>query len=175
MIISETLIISNCIQLTTAPSHFPSLKKLIVKNSYQFLPVQNILSKVTGLLALSITGMDDLTCVSNLLVHNNENLQSLRLHACPNLKCVRGCGTSLKELDIEDCENLRELPEDLYKFQFLQTLSIDGCPSLEAFPIPSALVRLTSFQSSMMFPNVQQWLTSLRNLRISHCVKRSTR
>ncbi|XP_071908145.1 putative disease resistance protein RGA3 [Coffea arabica] len=167
--ILETLTISNCTQLTTAPSHFPSLEKLIVKNSYQFLPVQNILSKVTGLLTLSITGMDDLTCVSNLLVHNNKNLQSLRLQTCPNLKCVRGCGTSLRELDIKDCENLRELPEDLYEFQFLQTLSIDGCPSLEAFPFPSELVQLTSFQRLMMFPNVQQRLTSLQNVRICHC------
>ncbi|XP_071903506.1 putative disease resistance protein RGA3 [Coffea arabica] len=167
--ILETLTISNCTQLTTAPSHFPSLKKLTVKNSYQFLPVQNILSKVTSLLTLSITGMDDLTCVSNLLVHNNKNLQSLRLQTCPNLKCVRGCGTSLRELDIKDCENLRELPEDLYEFRSLQTLSIDGCPSLEAFPFPSALAQLTSFQSLMMFPNVQQRVTSLQNVRICHC------
>ncbi|CDP17355.1 unnamed protein product [Coffea canephora] len=127
--ILETLTISNCTQLTTAPSHFPSLKKLTVKNSYQFLPVQNILSKVTSLLTLSITGMDDLTCVSNLLVHNNKNLQSLRLQTCPNLK---------------------ELPEDLYEFWSLQTLSIDGCPSLEAFPFPSALAQLTSFQRLMI-------------------------
>ena len=61
------------------------------------------------------------------------SLQHLQVSYCPNVTSLRrlNCGTCLESLKLFDCDNLRELPENLYKFQALRDLSIRVCPLID--------------------------------------------
>ncbi|CDP11113.1 unnamed protein product [Coffea canephora] len=69
----EILTIEDCSKLTTAPSHFPSLKILEITKNDHVSVVKKILSKVsTTLSSLTIignTGMTGLTCLSDIAMH----------------------------------------------------------------------------------------------------------
>ncbi|CDP15109.1 unnamed protein product [Coffea canephora] len=134
----EDLNIKMCPKLTTAPSNFPILKKLTIEKMDQLLPVKQICSNATTLNDLWIKGMPELTCVQD---------------DCPNLIDIQGCGTSLKKLDIINCEKLSELPEDLHQLQALETLNVMQCPNIKSIAIPSG----------------QHGIKFLRELRIVDC------
>nr|XP_011470560.1 PREDICTED: uncharacterized protein LOC101303284 [Fragaria vesca subsp. vesca] len=42
--------------------------------------------------------------------------------------------SGLQELNLNDCENLKNLPGSIYELQHLQYLFLDSCPKLNAFP-----------------------------------------
>nr|XP_027120363.1 putative disease resistance protein RGA3 [Coffea arabica] len=140
----EDLMIMMCPKLTTAPGNFPSLKRLKIERMDQLLPVKQICSNATILTDLWIKGMPELTCIQDVL--NKQDLAWLRLEECPYLNDIHGCGTSLRELRIMNCENLRELPENLHQLQALQTLCIMQCPNIKSIAIPSGEHGLTSLQ-----------------------------
>ncbi|KAL2506026.1 putative disease resistance RPP13-like protein 1 [Abeliophyllum distichum] len=126
----EILRIVNCCNLTTTPNHFPCLKELLIAGVDSDLPLSNIIS--------------------------SSNLTSLckKLAYIPEL---RGCGASLKQLEIMFCYELRELPDDLGSLESLQALRINSCENLQLIPYPSG----------------QKGLSSLRELEISNCKRLS--
>ncbi|CDP17516.1 unnamed protein product [Coffea canephora] len=105
----EKLHIRDCPRLTTipTPSRFPSLDVLEIEENCHVL----------------------------LRLCHCPTLQSVELDDCPNITTLRGmsCAACLKKLVVEGCENLRELPEDLYQFQALEHLEIWGCPRIDSF------------------------------------------
>ncbi|CAA3008668.1 disease resistance RGA3 [Olea europaea subsp. europaea] len=134
----EFLEIEECHKLNTSPSHFPCLKELKIDTMDSDFPVAKILSSsnVTSLESLSINKISQLICL-------------------PHMK---GCQKYLQDLNIEDCENLRELPDDLHNFRSLETLRIIGCRSLHSI----------SYQSGQKGPH------SLRTLEIRNCSELSS-
>ncbi|CAA3015445.1 disease resistance RGA3 [Olea europaea subsp. europaea] len=134
----EFLEIEYCHKLNTSPSHFPCLEALNIDTMDSDFPVTKILSSSnpTSLESLWIKNISQLTCL-------------------PHMK---GCQKYLRDLNIEDCENLRELPDDLHNFRSLETLRIIGCRSLHSI----------SYQSGQKCP------PSLRTLVIKNCSELSS-
>nr|XP_027075843.1 putative disease resistance protein RGA3 [Coffea arabica] len=160
----ETLYISDCLQLTTipTPSRFPSLDVLEIKENCHALLAEKVLSNITTLSSLELSGGSFQRIESLKLVRRPESSLSIdgcnslptdmleRLCLFPTLQRVelvytysittlRGmsCAACLKRLTITFCENLRELPEDLYQFQALEDLMIRSCPRIDSFGYPN--------------------------------------
>ncbi|CAA3015444.1 disease resistance RGA3 [Olea europaea subsp. europaea] len=134
----EFLEIVDCYELNTSPSHFPCLKKLKIDIMDSDFPVTEILSS------------SNLTSLESLSIHYISQLTYL-----PHMK---GCQKYLRDLNIEYCDNLRELPDDLHNFRSLETLRIIGCRSLQSI----------SYQSGQKGP------PSLRTLEIRNCSELSS-
>ncbi|KAK9929302.1 hypothetical protein M0R45_026405 [Rubus argutus] len=102
-----------------------------------------------------------------------SNLVSVRLWYCANLVYFPDGGLhapNLVLLSIENCKNLRSLPEEM---RTLRTILIDNCPELESFPeggLPCKLETLKISNCKKLVENRMQWgllqLTSLRDLDI---------
>ncbi|CAI9762872.1 unnamed protein product [Fraxinus pennsylvanica] len=129
----KVLEIEYCHKLNTSPSHFPCLKELKIVSMDSDFPLTKILSSsnLTSLEKLSIRNISTLTCL-------------------PHLK---GCQKYLRELIIEGCDKLRELPDYLHSFWSLKSLRIIECLSLQSI----------SYQSGQKGP------PSLRRLEIRDC------
>ncbi|KAL6328017.1 hypothetical protein AAG906_033281 [Vitis piasezkii] len=74
-------------------------------------------------------------------------LERVEITSCPSLLFFpKGeLPTSLKQLIIEDCENVKSLPEGIMRNCNLEQLNIEGCSSLTSFPsgeLPSTLKHL---------------------------------
>ncbi|KAH0998117.1 hypothetical protein GBA52_021981 [Prunus armeniaca] len=66
------------------------------------------------------------------------NLEKLILVDCERLVDVNGSIGNLERLvylSMEDCKNIRMLPENMGRLKLLETLIISGCTSLNEFPI----------------------------------------
>ncbi|CDP17511.1 unnamed protein product [Coffea canephora] len=133
----EKLYIRDCPQLTTipTPSRFPSLDVLEIRENCNVLLVEEVLSSITNLSSLRIDGCDSLSTDMLERLCLFPSLQSVELRYCPSITTLRGmsCAACLKRLVVNGCENLRELPEDLYQFQALERLWISGCPKIDSF------------------------------------------
>ncbi|KAK9276818.1 hypothetical protein L1049_006354 [Liquidambar formosana] len=125
----EELTLWECPQLTTAPSHFPSLWELRIGDINSSAPLANICSNLTTLAYLYIDGVSDLASLPEGLLQNNENLASLKIIRCPALTVaphLSGCCTSLRSLTIWECEKLSYLPNGLHTLKSLERLTIAG-------------------------------------------------
>ncbi|XP_071910416.1 putative disease resistance protein RGA3 [Coffea arabica] len=156
----EKLYIRDCPQLTTipTPSSFPNLDVLEIRENCNVLLVEEVLSSTTNLSSLKLSGGRQRMVSLNLVIRRQENslsikgcdslstdmlerlclfpsLQSVELWYCPDITTLRGmsCAACLKRLVVDGCENLRELPEDLYQFQALEHLKILRCPRINSF------------------------------------------
>jgi hypothetical protein len=106
----EELIIESCAKLTSAPCHFPSLKKLEISEicSKAF---ENISSKLTTLTSLVIESVSQLACLPEQLLQNNTSLMSLEIRGCNELESISrhqdvwAFCTSLRSLRIYECGN----------------------------------------------------------------------
>ncbi|CDP19192.1 unnamed protein product [Coffea canephora] len=156
----EKLYISDCPKLTTIPT-----------------PSQSSLS-IDGCDSLP-TGMIERLCLF-------PTLQRVELEYADNITTLRGmsCAACLKSLAVDGCENLRELPEDLYQFQALEHLEILGCLRIDSFGHPNPK---NSFGQKGLLKSLEQFTvsgcheltrlpvemfescTSLRELNLSDC------
>ncbi|KAM7461483.1 hypothetical protein LguiA_029604 [Lonicera macranthoides] len=95
----EKLKIRMCSSLKTVPSHFPSLKELIISgcNGFSKFPV----NLQASILDLSISGCPNLSCLPN----NLEALVKLHLEDCNNLTNLP-CLPSVSEVSISGCTRL---------------------------------------------------------------------
>nr|XP_027102472.1 putative disease resistance protein RGA3 [Coffea arabica] len=159
----EKLYISDCPKLTTipTPSRFPSLDVLEIKWNCHVLVAEKVLSNITTLSSLYLRGglqsIESLELVkrpeSSLRIEGCDSLptdmlerlclfpilQDVRLFRCPNIITLRGmsCAACLESLAVHYCENLRELPDDLYQFQALRCLTVGDCPRINSFGYPN--------------------------------------
>ncbi|XP_034705128.1 putative disease resistance protein At3g14460 [Vitis riparia] len=94
-------------------------------------------------------------------------LERVEIWRCPSLLFFpKGeLPTSLKQLIIEDCENVKSLPEGIMRNCNLERLNIEGCSSLTSFPsgeLPSTLKHLISNCGNLeLLPDHMPNLTSL--------------
>ncbi|XP_061997840.1 putative disease resistance protein RGA3 isoform X3 [Rosa rugosa] len=143
----EELSLLHCRQLTIAPSHFPSLRRLVIEHMDSCNPIASILSnRLTTLTSLTIMNVKGLTSLPDGTLSNNKNLAYLEIRSCQDLTSIgpdvlMGCCTALRSLNISKCPNLRYLPEGLHP-QCLKQLIIDNCESLEFIPIAEGLTSL---------------------------------
>ncbi|KAM5552173.1 hypothetical protein ABKV19_026842 [Rosa sericea] len=178
----EELKLKWCKQLRSAPSHFPSLKKLEIGGVESGMPIASILSnKLTTLIDLEVDGVKGLTSLPEGTLRNNKNLESLYIGDCPELSCIAphgfDCCASLQKLSIRKCPKLRYLSDGLLPLS-LKELSISDCSSLESIPIiPDGLQYCTSLQELRISgcPEITsipaQYCTSLQELGIGRCPK----
>ncbi|KAF3952603.1 hypothetical protein CMV_021860 [Castanea mollissima] len=137
----EELTIQGCSQLTSAPCHFSSLKKLDIGDMCS-TTFENIISKLTTLKSLEIWKISELICLPEKLLQNNTSLLSLMISECADLESivphedVWGFCSSLRSLQIEDCWKLQiqGVPSHL------QRLEISGCVNI----LPTGLQSCTS-------------------------------
>nr|XP_027074421.1 disease resistance protein RGA2-like [Coffea arabica]XP_027074430.1 disease resistance protein RGA2-like [Coffea arabica]XP_027074437.1 disease resistance protein RGA2-like [Coffea arabica]XP_027074446.1 disease resistance protein RGA2-like [Coffea arabica]XP_027074455.1 disease resistance protein RGA2-like [Coffea arabica]XP_027074462.1 disease resistance protein RGA2-like [Coffea arabica]XP_027074470.1 disease resistance protein RGA2-like [Coffea arabica]XP_027074476.1 disease resistanc len=160
----EELYISHCPKLTTipTPSRFPSLDVLKIKKNCHVLLAEKVLSNMANLSSLELWDLGGQRIESLKLVKRPESslsiegcnslptdmlerlclfptLQRVELRLAANITTLRGmsCAACLKRLVVFCCDNLRELPEDLYQFQALEYLLIQGCPRINSFGYPN--------------------------------------
>ncbi|CDP17354.1 unnamed protein product [Coffea canephora] len=152
----ERLSISGCSQLTTAPtpSHFPTLEELEIRFYCHF------------------------SLAEKRLCHF-PSLQHLQVSYCPNVTSLRrlNCGTCLESLKLFDCDNLRELPENLYNLlKSLKSLTISDCDGLttiasEMLESCSPLQSLQVYEcpNLVSFPLDLQQTPSLETCILTNC------
>ncbi|CAA3032172.1 disease resistance RGA3 [Olea europaea subsp. europaea] len=108
----EDLVIRNCPKLNTSPSHFPCLKNLVIDT----IDSDSLLTKILG--------SSNLTSLEKLMISNISTLTCL--------SHMKGCRKYLRELNIQNCDKLSELTDDIHSFQSLKSLTITGCRSLKS-------------------------------------------
>ncbi|CDP21293.1 unnamed protein product [Coffea canephora] len=184
----EKLSISDCPQLTTipTPSRFPSLDVLNIKKNCHVLLAEKVLSNIANLSSLRINGCDSLPTDMLERLCLFPTLQHVKLMIAKNITTFRGmsCAACLKRLEVTLCENLRELPDDLYQFQALEHLKIRGCPRIDSFGYPNPK---NSFGQKSLLKSLKQFTvddcdaltrlpvemfescTSLRKLKLFDC------
>ncbi|XP_062002745.1 putative disease resistance protein RGA4 isoform X1 [Rosa rugosa] len=177
----EELTLIHCEQLISAPSHFPSLKKLVIEGSGG-TPIASILSnQLTTLTYLSLRDVRGLTCLPEGMLENNKNLAHLDIHHCSELICISPqsqgseyCCASLSYLDIWTCANLKYLPDGLLT-PSLKKLKLSHCYDLKYIPdathggltsLETLIVMDCSKITSIPF---SQGLPSLGEFTISRC------
>ncbi|KAM5560290.1 putative disease resistance protein RGA3 [Rosa sericea] len=183
----EKLTLRSCDQLGSAPSHFASLKKLVIDGmNCGGIPIASILSnKLTTLTSLEIGRVSGLACLPERLLENNQHLSYLKIEHCTELTCIAPpqsqgfeyCCASLQELTICYCPKLRCLPD--YGLLSLEKLEIRSCSSLESIPIIPEHGGLPSLRQLVIeecpqlssLPDGLQYCTSLQRLRIGSCPK----
>ncbi|CAN6715942.1 unnamed protein product [Malus baccata var. baccata] len=179
----EELSLTNCDQLRSAPSHFPSLKKLEIDSMGSGMPIANISSNLTTLTSLTITSIKGLDCLPEGMLKNNKNLAYLEISYCPDLTCITtddvfGCCASLQSVHISRCDNLRCLPDGLQTLVSLNKLSIQRCNSLELIPDMHGLTSLNKliieYCSKLTSIQFEQGLPSLCDLIIDNCPELSS-
>ncbi|CAN6724731.1 unnamed protein product [Malus baccata var. baccata] len=156
----EKLTLVSCMELRTAPGHFPSLQKLDVYNVDNFMAIENISSQLTALTSLRLEYLQELTSLPVGILEKN---QKLLIRGCPNLTSIPisrspslvEYHSSLQELSIVDCPKLRCI--SIHSLTTLRKLAIERC-SLESTNLQSGLEELSLYGC-----------TSLRELRIEEC------
>ncbi|PRQ43446.1 putative P-loop containing nucleoside triphosphate hydrolase, leucine-rich repeat domain, L [Rosa chinensis] len=138
----EELTLSGCTELTSAPSHFPSLKRLKIGGMKSGgMPIASILSnQLTTLTHLTVSGVSGLTCLPEGMFENNKNLAHLDIEFCPELICTspQSQGSEYRcaspsYLRLFYCENLRYLPDGILT-PSLKELRLCHCDNLEYIP-----------------------------------------
>ncbi|CDP19195.1 unnamed protein product [Coffea canephora] len=167
----EKLSISDCPQLTTipTPSRFPSLDVLEIKENCHVLLAEKVLSNITTLSSLKlmrraesslmIDGCDILPTDTLERLCLFPTFQHVELWGADNITTLRGmsCAACLERLEVHHCENLRELPEDLYQFQALEHLMIQYCPRIDSFGYPNPK---NSFGQKSLLKSLEQFTIS---------------
>ncbi|KAB2622267.1 disease resistance protein RGA3 [Pyrus ussuriensis x Pyrus communis] len=170
----EELRLHNCNQLRSAPSHFPSLKRLVIYSMASGMPISNISSNLTTLTSLEIKNIKGLDYLPEGMLKNNKNLAYLKIYNCWDLSSVTmddvfGCCTSLKSVIIFYCHKLRCLPDGLQTLVSLEMLYVRGCSSLELVPDMHTLTSLCELSIDgcpqlSSLPNGLEHCTSLQIL-----------
>ncbi|XP_065627020.1 putative disease resistance protein RGA4 [Quercus suber] len=170
----EELTINQCKQLTSAPYHFPSLKKLHISEICNSA-FENIWSKLTTLTSLDIWDMIELTCLPEQVLQNNASLMSLEIWRCAELVSISSHQnvTSLQSIRIIGCEKLMDLPNALLTLPSLETFEVIWSPNLRSFPsiqgVGSRLRKLGISCGDEVLSTGLQSCTSVSELCIKDC------
>ncbi|XP_042520583.1 putative disease resistance protein RGA3 [Macadamia integrifolia] len=95
-------------------------------------------------------------------------------HSLTSLDC--GLNTSLKELHVSNCDGIRSLAEDLYRFTSLQRINISYCSQLEVLFSDECLIssvledlRISYCEMLKTLPKGLCRSNSLKTFEIDHC------
>uniref|UniRef100_A0A803PYP6 Disease resistance R13L4/SHOC-2-like LRR domain-containing protein n=1 Tax=Cannabis sativa TaxID=3483 RepID=A0A803PYP6_CANSA len=133
-------------QLVESISSLHGLTKLEMAFSKLTSLLQNMLHNLTSLQELSISGFKKIQELPTDFLIGLNALKFLEIENCEELKCLpegmfRDC--SLRRIRIDNCENLRSLPECFQNLTMLNHLELSNCPAMEGFPSgPNQLISL---------------------------------
>ncbi|XP_075653998.1 putative disease resistance protein RGA3 [Castanea sativa] len=176
----EKLTIKQCEKLKSAPCHFPSLKKLDIKETCG-TTFKNIISKLTTLVSLDMYRISELDCLPEHLWQNNTmSLMSIKIDDCADLVSILlpheddlcAPRMSLQSLYISGCRKLSHLPNTLQtlnsleKFEVIECYNVMYLPSLQGVA-PLRILRILCHVE--VFPSGLQSCTSLSELDILIC------
>ncbi|KAL6138827.1 hypothetical protein ACLB2K_064106 [Fragaria x ananassa] len=167
----QELEIWNCPKITSIPipsEGLPSLFRLVLSQCPELASLPSGLGCCSSLSDLRITECPKVTSIS--IDTLPAYLQKLFVSSLESLPILHGGFTSLRRLEICECESSQI---DLQFPVSLQELTIRGCPHLETVP---SLDKLTSLRELRIddcsrltcLPSLDK-LTSLRQLRIINC------
>ncbi|WKA02078.1 hypothetical protein VitviT2T_020311 [Vitis vinifera] len=154
--------------------HPSTLKRLEIWDCGQFQPIsEQMLHSNTALEQLSISNYPNMKILPGFL----HSLTYLYIYGCQGLVSFpeRGLPTpNLRDLYINNCENLKSLSHQMQNLSSLQGLNIRNCQGLESFPECGLAPNLTSLSIrdcvTLKVP-LSEWglhrLTSLSSLYIS--------
>uniref|UniRef100_A0A2N9HBQ0 RNase H type-1 domain-containing protein n=1 Tax=Fagus sylvatica TaxID=28930 RepID=A0A2N9HBQ0_FAGSY len=176
----EELTIQKCGQLTSAPCHFPSLKKLDIREICS-TTFERISSKLNTLTSLEILNISKLTSLPEQLLQNNTSLMSLGdmgfvMIWCPSPALhMRMYGPFAPLSDHSGYMTWTRLPEGLDCLTRLSHLEIGGfCDEVDVFPglnsiQPASLTYLHLQGSAKLnsLPHEIQRFTALTTLDIT--------
>ncbi|KAK9289116.1 hypothetical protein L1049_017589 [Liquidambar formosana] len=168
----EELSLSECPQLTIAPSHFPYLRDLSIHEINSSTPLANICSNLTTLMSLEIYESDlrELPSLSSPTIINCGKLEGLP----EGLLCF----PRLKSLEIGGFwEELNSFPnfDDILQLHQLRNLMLYGWPKLDSLPDQLQHLTALTFLSINNFDGLEalpEWLwnlSSLQHLSIESC------
>ena len=163
--------------------HLTNLRTLVVAQCPSLTSLSLSIKHLTALKNLQIVDCEEL----NLMEMEGEDnqylklsLQNLIISSLPKLEVfpqqLQGSANTLRQLLIQECENLIALPKWLPRLKSLQTLMIDNCPKLSSLSEvrkgPTSLRKfiITRLSKLEVLP---QWLqgsaNTLQLLGIGHC------
>ncbi|KAK7367058.1 hypothetical protein VNO80_09065 [Phaseolus coccineus] len=168
----ESLRISYCSKLVTLPSNMNQLTALRSVEINGCSTLLNSLQRVPS--ELIIKSCDDLEYFPEHALEGQTSLRNLRIVACQNLKSLsEGVQhlTCLESLRISYCPKLVTLPSNMNQLTALRSVEIVGCSTL-----PNGLQRVPSLRtldiqgcSSTSLPDWLGDMTSLQKLEIWNC------
>ncbi|KAM4118582.1 hypothetical protein ACB094_02G214600 [Castanea mollissima] len=172
----EELTIKACEKLKSAPCHFPSLKKLDIKETCG-TTFKNIISKLTTLVSLDMYIISELDCLPEHLWRNNtKSLMSLKIEFCSDLVSILlpheddVCAPcmSLQSLYIYGCNKLSHLPNALQTLNSLKKFEVINCPNVMYLPSLQGVAPLRTLRISFgveVFPSgLQSYMPELHSL-----------
>ncbi|XP_021810265.1 TMV resistance protein N-like [Prunus avium] len=160
---------SGCEMLEEIPDFtgFPNLEKLFLKECSGLVGIHESVGYLEKLVTLSLQNCSNLTRFPTKL--RLKSLKLLNMKGCRMLESfpeIEAGTMVLENINLECCENLRNLPRSIYQLKHLQELEVRGCPKLISFPMkenpenPSSVSH--DSHSSLVFPK-------LRFLRVGDC------
>ncbi|KAL6326862.1 hypothetical protein AAG906_012137 [Vitis piasezkii] len=139
----EYLVIESCPSLIGFPEgELPTtLKELKICTCEKLKQVSSTLKK------LMIRDCAQLESISEEMFHsNNSSLEYLEIYKYPGLKIVPNCLYKLRELEINNCENVELLPHQLQNLTTLTSLGISDCENIKTPLSRWGLATLTSLK-----------------------------
>ncbi|WRX29265.1 NB-ARC - like 10 [Theobroma cacao] len=134
---------------------------------------------LSNLKRLTLFKIKDLEALPEEFLQNLTSLTFLELKDCPKLESLlsqkMSCLTSLQELWVENCPNLRALPDWILNLTSLRRFEIKECLELQS--IPKGTPQLSSLEELYIYRcynlrALPDWilnLTSLKTLEIGKC------
>ncbi|KMT00210.1 hypothetical protein BVRB_1g020250 [Beta vulgaris subsp. vulgaris] len=181
----ETLKIRKCYNLKTVPTqHFRSLKHLELGDLGGTQPFDIIKHNSHGLISLSVKGMEEMelpNCpnLEHLDIRSCQHmksisssalifLQTLIIDNCPSLVYIPDGFSSLRHLQIRNCEVLERIPLNLEDCTSLENLTIHNCPLIKGSGRDlgklHGLRYLCLVNSGKMTSSWPQWIQQLHRL-----------
>ncbi|GAB2271499.1 hypothetical protein Dimus_006337 [Dionaea muscipula] len=131
----EKLLIVGCPLLTITPTGFPSLRHLELKQIKSAQRLLHEYGKWSKLTSLILEDVKELTHLPNEFGEQFTSLETLEIQGCDNLACLPedlGKLTSLQKLEKSvACVELTETPAELDACTSLEVLRIFGCRNLD--------------------------------------------
>lgn len=155
----EKLSLMDCPELEELPNEIGGLSNLLVLNLWRLPLLRRLPEGISGLISLRQFTVDQCTCLGIdsqgnpvLAIPSDiwmlSSLEELTLRDCINLRVLpMGMSwlSSLKRLNLEGCSNLYHLPNGISRLKFLTSLELKNCGSLGA--LPDSLSRLTALRN----------------------------
>ncbi|CAA3030856.1 putative disease resistance RPP13-like protein 1 [Olea europaea var. sylvestris] len=174
------LCIQKCESLELVPNSISCLKKLEIRNCSSLKTMMKLQDCNTSLEFLLVEKRVNFN-LTNLLgsVHNYTSLHWLRIYSCDGLESFPPGGLptpNLKILHIDDCQQLKSLPDRMELISSLEKLSVSRCPLLvEPFPqrkFPPNMTVLSFYNCGNLKP-LGGWglhkITSLEMFKLRRC------
>ncbi|PON98833.1 NB-ARC domain, LRR domain containing protein [Trema orientale] len=182
--------IKDCDALHSLPNWKMHNKKLSISLEYLIIEGCSLLTYLprdelpNTLKELEIQGCTSLESLPSDVIHVNNSLELLRIAGCHSITCFPAIHqpivtsstiTNLKQLIVNDCANLKLLPDGLQNLVHLDHLEITDCPLLVSFPesgLPFSRlrsIRLSNCGNLKSLPDRLYSLTSLEGLFIEGC------